>query len=102
MTSIILLLADDLGRSDMSFYGGNAQTQNLNAMANSKHSIVFDRFYANSPVCSPTRASLLTGKNANRFRIWNANGKYGNSAQDFVQPSVHPLPTNAKTLPKLL
>ncbi|WP_346238837.1 arylsulfatase [Niabella insulamsoli] len=56
--NIILILADDLGYSDLGCFGGEVQTPNLDQMA--KAGIRFTQFY-NISRCCPTRASLLTG-----------------------------------------
>ncbi|MCH1478608.1 MAG: sulfatase-like hydrolase/transferase [Crocinitomicaceae bacterium] len=54
-------MTDDLGYGDLSFNRGqNIKTPNIDSLFNS--GVVFINFYSNSPVCSPTRASLLTGK----------------------------------------
>ena len=59
--NIILLLADDLGWKDLSCYGSKFyKTPCLDSLA--AHGIRFTQGYASSPVCSPTRASILTGK----------------------------------------
>ncbi len=56
--NIIVILADDLGYSDMGCYGGEIQTPNLDRLAD--NGLRFSRFYNTSRSC-PTRASLLTG-----------------------------------------
>ena len=56
--NIIVILADDLGYSDIGCYGGEVQTPNLNRLAET--GLRFTRFYNTSRSC-PTRASLLTG-----------------------------------------
>jgi arylsulfatase A-like enzyme len=56
--NIILILADDMGFSDLGCYGGEIPTPNLDALA--KGGIRFSQFY-NSARCCPTRSSLLTG-----------------------------------------
>jgi arylsulfatase len=56
--NILLILADDLGWSDMGCYGGEIKTPNLDALA--KDGIRFSQAY-NSSRCCPSRASLLTG-----------------------------------------
>jgi len=56
--NILLILADDLGWSDLGCYGGEIRTPNLDALA--KGGLRFTQFY-NSARCCPTRASLLTG-----------------------------------------
>ena len=59
--NIILILTDDLGYQDVSYYGTkDLRTPNIDQLC--KSGMRFDNFYANSPVCSPTRASLMTGK----------------------------------------
>jgi arylsulfatase A-like enzyme len=59
--NILLILTDDLGYHDVSYYGTkDLRTPNIDQLC--KSGIRFDNFYANSPVCSPTRASLMTGK----------------------------------------
>ena len=58
--NIIFILADDLGYGDLSCNGANdLQTPNIDILA--KQGITFTRAYANSTVCSPSRASILTG-----------------------------------------
>ncbi len=58
--NIILMLADDLGYQDLSCYGSTAvQTPHLDALAES--GLRMDNFYTASAVCTPTRASILTG-----------------------------------------
>ena len=56
--NILLIVADDLGYSDISPYGGNIETPVLNQL--SKEGVSFTSFYV-QPTCSPTRSSLLTG-----------------------------------------
>ncbi|MCG6190106.1 sulfatase-like hydrolase/transferase [Maribellus maritimus] len=59
--NIICILTDDLGYGDLSCQGGeDILTPNIDNIAN--QGILFKQFYANCPVCSPSRASLLTGK----------------------------------------
>ena len=63
--NIILCMADDQGWGDMGYYGHPVlRTPNFDEA--SRNSLRFDRFYAAAPVCSPTRASVLTGRNPNR------------------------------------
>src|SRR4026208_2566304 len=56
--NIIIILADDLGFSDIGCFGGEIQTPNIDTLA--KNGIRFTQFY-NTSRCCPTRASLLTG-----------------------------------------
>lgn len=57
--NIILILADDLGYSDLGAYGSEIATPNLDKLA--QEGLRFKQFYNNS-ICAPTRASLLTGQ----------------------------------------
>src|SRR5215831_15725291 len=56
--NILLILADDLGWSDLGCYGGEIRTPNLDALA--AGGLRFTQFYT-SARCCPSRASLLTG-----------------------------------------
>jgi arylsulfatase len=56
--NVIVILVDDMGWSDISAYGSEIATPNLDALA--AHGIRFTQFYS-TPRCSPSRASLLTG-----------------------------------------
>ena len=56
--NVLLILADDLGWSDIGTMGGEVSTPNIDALAG--EGLTFTDFY-NTPRCSPTRASLLTG-----------------------------------------
>jgi len=59
--NILVILVDDLGYGDLSSYGAkDLQTPHIDALV--AGGMRFDNFYANCPVCSPTRASLLTGR----------------------------------------
>jgi len=72
--NIILLMADDLGYGDVGYMGNQTvKTPYLDEMAS--QGIRFDRFYAAGPVCSPTRASCLTGRHPYRSGITWA-GRY--------------------------
>ena len=71
---IVLVMADDHGYGDCGFTGHPfVQTPNLDQMA--KSGIVFNRFYASAPVCSPTRASVMTGRHPFRTNVPN-HGHY--------------------------
>ncbi|WP_254560214.1 arylsulfatase [Dyadobacter diqingensis] len=57
--NIVLIMADDLGFSDIGSYGSEIQTPNLDKLA--QEGIRFRQFY-NNAICAPTRASLLSGQ----------------------------------------
>jgi len=70
--NIIFLMADDLGYGDTGFNGNKViKTPHLDAMA--KDGIRLTRFYSIGPVCTPTRASCLTGRHYMRFGMMRAN-----------------------------
>ena len=72
--NIILVMSDDHGYGDCGFTGHPfVQTPHLDDMA--KSGVVFNRFYASAPVCSPTRASVLTGRHPFRVNVPN-HGHY--------------------------
>ena len=59
--NVLIILTDDQGYHDVSYYGtSDLQTPNIDMLCRS--GMRFDRFYANSPVCSPTRASIMSGR----------------------------------------
>ena len=63
--NVVLIMTDDQGHGDLGFHGNpKIRTPNLDKLAT--ESVRFDNFYV-SPVCAPTRASLMTGRY--NFRI---------------------------------
>lgn len=64
--NVVLVMADDQGWGDVGFNGHpHIHTPEMDRMA--KEGLVFERFYAGASVCSPTRGSVMTGRNPNRF-----------------------------------
>lgn len=61
------MLADDLGFGDLSCYGSEISTPNLDAMAEA--GVKLHHFYSASPVCSPSRAALMTGRYPTRVGV---------------------------------
>ncbi len=98
--NIVFMMADDFGYGDTEYNGGPASTPNLNQMASSSSSIRLDRYYSGGPVCSPTRGTVLTGRNHNRYCVWTANA--GNNCNDFACPEKKPLPLTEITVADLL
>ncbi len=64
--NVIVILADDLGWKDVGYHGGPARTPNIDRLA--AGGVRLESFYA-YPLCSPTRAALLTGRNPIRFGL---------------------------------
>jgi len=86
--NVIVILADDLGWGDLGCQGAkDVRTPHLDALASK--GVRLTHFYANSPVCSPTRAALLSGRYPDivgvpgviRFKV---GGSWGNLADDAV------------------
>ncbi len=69
--NIVVILADDLGYGDLGCYGNpNARTPHLDQFA--REGLRFTDFHSNGPMCSPTRAALLTGRYQQRLGIETA------------------------------
>jgi arylsulfatase A len=58
--NIVLIVCDDLGHGDLNCYGSQNQTPNVDALA--EEGVLFRQFYSGNPVCSPSRAAILTGR----------------------------------------
>ena len=64
--NIILIIVDDLGKTDISLYGpGKVYTPNIDRMG--AEGVIFHQAYVTSPICSPSRASIMTGRYPQRF-----------------------------------
>lgn len=109
--NVVFILADDLGWADTTLYGHTKlyQTPNIERLA--KRGMTFTRAYAASPLCSPTRSSILTGLNPARTGLTTPNchtgkpiltarpGTSANPKNKAVQPSpVNRLDTKYYTL----
>lgn len=84
---IIFVMADDMGWGQKGYRNHPVlKTPNLNAMAAS--GLRFERFYAGGPVCSPTRASVLTGRSHDRTGVLSYG--YGLRLQEktIAQPDI--------------
>ena len=65
--NIVFIYADDLGYGDLGCYGGSLNTPNLDRMA--KEGMRFTQALSANPVCSPSRAALLTGRYPTRVMV---------------------------------
>ena len=75
--NIILMICDDLGSGDLHCYGSSLKTPNLDRMA--AEGARFTRFNTAHPICSASRAALLTGRYASRS---HTQGAYGPSSPE--------------------
>jgi len=64
--NVLVIVADDLGWADVGFHGGDIETPSLDRLA--AEGIELNRFYT-TPICSPTRAALMTARNPMRLGI---------------------------------
>ncbi len=67
--NIVLLLADDLGYQDVGCYGGPVKTPAIDRLA--RGGVRFTNFYSGCAVCSPSRATLLTGRHHIRTGVYS-------------------------------
>jgi arylsulfatase A-like enzyme len=87
---IVYIVADDLGWKDVGFHGSNIKTPNIDKLANEGARL--EQFYV-QPMCTPTRAALLTGRYP--FR-------YGLQTLVIPTPGKYGLPTDERLLPQAL
>ncbi len=87
--NIVLIVADDLGWNNVGYHGGAARTPNIDRLA--REGVELDRFYV-APLCSPTRAGLMTGRHPLRLGVgctvitpWR---KHGVPADERMIPEV--------------
>ena len=88
--NFVFILADDMGWGDTSYNNGTASTPYLDAWRKESNTITFWRGYAAGPVCSPTRASILSGRTPNRECIYSANGCGNEPAWSCSEPHAFP------------
>lgn len=88
--NIVFIMADDLGNADLGYRGGEIRTPNIDALA--KGGVRLESFYG-EPVCTPSRAALMTGRYPMR---------YGLQTLVIFPSHTYGLPTDEKTLPQAL
>lgn len=101
--NIILIVADDLGWADLGCYGSRYhRTPNLDRLASS--GVRFTAAYAACPVCSPTRASILTGQYPQRYNLTDwLPGRPDRPEARLARPVINQqLPLEAVTLAEAL
>ncbi|MGN6135775.1 MAG: sulfatase-like hydrolase/transferase [Aureliella sp.] len=101
--NIVLVLADDLGINDLACYGRQDQrTPQLDSLAAS--GLRFTTAYTAQPICSPSRAALMTGKSPARLHLTNyLPGRPDAPSQKLLQPVIEgQLPLEERTLAEWL
>ena len=84
--NIVIILADDLGNADLGYRGSDIKTPNIDKLANG--GVRLESFYG-MPVCTPSRAELMTGRYAMR---------YGLETLVIFPSHTYGLPTDERTL----
>ena len=92
--NIIFIIADDLGSADLGCYGGKSISPVLDRLA--REGLLFTRAYSNSPVCSPARFAIMTG----RWQYRLAGG--ADEPLTGRRSAVLGLPPDHPTLPSIL
>jgi arylsulfatase A-like enzyme len=103
LPNVVLIVADDLGWADLGCYGSKYhKTPNIDRLA--ADGMRFTQAYAAAPVCSPTRASILTGRHPARIGITDwLPGRPDRPDQKLLRPPlVNALPADVPTLPEIL
>jgi len=101
--NFVIMLIDDYGWRDSSCYGSTYyETPNLDALA--REGVRFTNAYAACPVCSPTRASILTGQYPARLKLtdWIPGRKQWPAARVLTPSFAQALPLKENTLAELL
>jgi len=89
--NILIILTDDQGYGDLSCYGAaDLQTPYMDQLVES--GMRFDNFYANCPVCSPTRASLMSGRYPANVGVPGVIRTHANNSWGFMDPESVLLP----------
>lgn len=91
MPNIVLILVDDLGNGDLESHGApDIKTPHISALMEA--GIRFDNFYANCPVCSPTRAALLSGRYPDRAGVPGVIRTHWDNSWGYLREDMDLLP----------
>jgi len=93
--NILMILVDDLGYGDLSSYGAtDLKTPHIDRLVSA--GMRFDKFYANCPVCSPTRAALLSGRYPDMVGVSGVIRTHITNNWGFLAPQAELLPNLLK------
>ncbi len=100
--NLVFIIVDDLGWKDVGYMGSDFyETPNIDELSN--NSTVFNSAYSASPVCSPTRASIMTGKHHVRVNITDWIPGVDPKDRLLIGPEdIHQLPLEEFTIAELL
>lgn len=92
--NFVLIVIDDIGYNDLGIYGSQIhQTPNIDTLA--EEGMVFADFHTNGAVCSPTRASLMTGQYQQRSNVEHAIGFTMNEGMPLEKQTIAEILKNA-------
>lgn len=100
--NVVFFLVDDLGYGDLGCYGNTfSETPNIDRLA--REGMRFTNAYASAPVCSPSRASILTGQSPARLQLtqWIPGVKYPHKKLREAPSALH-LPSSVPTVAEQL
>ena len=87
--NILFILPDDLGWKDVGYHGSDIKTPNIDKLAQT--GVQLEEFYV-QPMCTPTRAALLTGRYPLRYGLQTAvipsAGRYGLATDEWLLPQA--------------
>ena len=87
--NIVYIVADDLGWKDVGFHGSDIKTPNIDKLA--AEGARLEQYYA-QPMCTPTRAALMTGRYPLRYGLQSgvipSAGSYGLSTEEYILPQM--------------
>ncbi|MBL4883878.1 MAG: sulfatase-like hydrolase/transferase [Planctomycetaceae bacterium] len=93
--NVVVILVDDLGYGDLSSYGAtDLKSPHIDHLIS--QGMRFDQFYANCPVCSPTRAALLSGKYQDRVGVPGVIRTHSENNWGYLTPETTMLPVALK------
>src|SRR4051794_7357617 len=106
--NVVFVLVDDMGYADLGCMGGkDIRTPHIDRLA--REGVKFTDFYANAPVCTPTRASFITGRYQQRTGLewalgftaqqWRRDGDKWVPEPDKLAPGLTP---NGRSIAQLL
>jgi arylsulfatase A-like enzyme len=97
--NIVVIALDDVGFSDLGAYGSEIHTPNIDSIA--KAGLRYTNFQSKA-VCSPTRASLMTGRNPQTVGMWDLPDRTQKGLEGVPPKTTGVIPANAEMLPEAL
>ena len=99
--NVVFILIDDLGWKDLTCYGSEFyETPNIDKL--SEQGVKFTNAYAASPICSPTRASIMTGKHPGRLNATQFFGNFRSRGKHISATTLNHLPLEEESIASVL